>query len=103
MPVASEATARRRLIRLPEVLTTVGLSKSEVYRLVAVGQFPRPIPLGTRASAWDEGEIQDWVRARIADREKASHARSELGRKLVRTRVAAAASLSGRRHDRGHA
>ncbi|WP_308043776.1 helix-turn-helix transcriptional regulator [Burkholderia cepacia] len=39
----------------------VGLSKSEIYRRVQAGTFPKPIPLGTRAVGWLESDIQSWI------------------------------------------
>ena len=58
-----------RLLRLPDVLGRVGISRSAVYDLVARGAFPQPVKLGTRCTAWVESEIDGWVRARIAERE----------------------------------
>jgi predicted DNA-binding transcriptional regulator AlpA len=34
-----------RFLRLPEVRSRVGLSTSTIYRLMAAGQFPKPIPI----------------------------------------------------------
>ena len=56
-----------RLIRLPEVLRVVGFKKSSVYNLIATGDFPRPIKIGTRAAAWPESVIEKWVQDKIAD------------------------------------
>lgn len=58
----------KQLLRLPQVRERVGLSKSELYRLVGLGRFPRPIPLGDRARAWDADEVETWITARIAAR-----------------------------------
>jgi len=58
----------KQLLRLPQVRERVGLSKSELYRLVSLGRFPRPIPLGDRARAWDADEVEAWIAARIASR-----------------------------------
>jgi prophage regulatory protein len=60
---------RRRLIRLPEVLQTVGLSRSEWYRLISIGKAPRSVPLGARARGWDDIEVQGWIAERIAARD----------------------------------
>ena len=59
---------QKQLIRLPDVRKTVALSRSEIYRLISLGRFPRPVPLGERAVAWDSDEVQTWVRNRIAAR-----------------------------------
>lgn len=62
---------QKQLIRLPQVRQTVALSRSEIYRLISLGRFPRSVPLGARAVAWDADEVQAWVRERIAARKAA--------------------------------
>jgi prophage regulatory protein len=57
------------LERLQQVRTRTGLSRSEIYRRIAAGDFPRPIKLGERASAWAEHEVTAWIAARIAARD----------------------------------
>jgi prophage regulatory protein len=58
-----------RLVRLPEVLRRTGLSRSEVYRRVAIGSFPKPLKLGIHASAFVDAEVTAWVAARIEARD----------------------------------
>ena len=62
------AAAPVRLLRLPDVLGRVGISRSAVYDLVARGSFPQPVKLGTRCTTWVEGEVNEWIAARIAER-----------------------------------
>jgi prophage regulatory protein len=62
----------RRLIRLPEVLRSAGLSRSEWYRLISLQRAPPPVPLGDRSRAWVESEVQAWIAERIAARDKAT-------------------------------
>lgn len=57
------------LLRLPEVMARTGLSRSELYRKVASGDFPGPVKLGERASAWDSREVDRWIESRIAERD----------------------------------
>ena len=57
------------LERLPSVKARTGLSRSEIYRRVAAGDFPAPVKLGVRASAWPEHEVTAWCEARIAARD----------------------------------
>lgn len=57
-----------RLIRLPEVLECTGMTRPTLYRRIAVGEFPRQVKLGARASAWDAGEVDAWIEARKAER-----------------------------------
>ena len=58
-----------RYIRLPEVCARVGLKRSTVYRLIGLGKFPKHIKLSEHASAWIESEIDDFMIARIAERD----------------------------------
>lgn len=61
-----------KFLRLPAVLDRTGYSKSRTYALVAAGQFPKPVRIGERASAWIESEIDAWIASRIsASREAA--------------------------------
>ena len=62
------AEGHRRLIRLPEVLDSVGLSRSQWYLLISIGRAPRAVPLGQRARAWDESEVQAFIAERLAAR-----------------------------------
>ena len=56
------------LLRLPDVRAMTGLSRSEIYRRIRA-DFPQPVKLGARASAWPEHEILAWCQARIAARD----------------------------------
>lgn len=57
------------LERLPQVKARTGLSRSEIYRRIALGDFPTPIKLGLRASAWSKHEVDTWISQRIAARD----------------------------------
>ena len=67
MTAAIDAGEALRLLRLPEVVSRVGLRRSAIYRLVASGTFPPPVRLGRRCSVWPSHEIDEWIRARIAE------------------------------------
>lgn len=54
------------LLRLPEVSRRVGIKRSAIYALIERGEFPPPVRLGARVSAWPSDEIDAWVAARIA-------------------------------------
>ena len=56
--------ARDRLLRLPEVLQLVGLSKSTIYDMMSRGEFPAQVLLGRRAVGWWESQIEEWKAAR---------------------------------------
>lgn len=53
-------------LRLPEVKRRVGLSRSEIYRKIKAGEFPRPVKLSAQASAWLEHEITAWCQERLS-------------------------------------
>ena len=57
-----------RLLRLPEVKKDTGLGRSSIYKKMAEGTFPKPVPLG-RTVAWVSDEIQAWIMARIEERD----------------------------------
>ena len=57
-----------RLIRLNEVLVMTGLSRSGMYRSIEKQQFPSQVPIGDRAVAWVESEVQMWIAEKIEDR-----------------------------------
>ncbi len=58
--------SKMRFIRLPKVMERIGYSKSNIYKLMATGLFPRPVQLGARAVAWIDEEVEGWIRERIA-------------------------------------
>jgi prophage regulatory protein len=60
------------LERLPQVKARTGMSRSEIYRRITLGDFPRPIKLGSRASAWVSDEVSAFIASRIALRDQGS-------------------------------
>ncbi|WP_081062707.1 helix-turn-helix transcriptional regulator [Burkholderia cepacia] len=56
--------AANRVVRLRPLTERIGLSKSEIYRQIQAGTFPRPISLGVRAVGWLERDIEAWLTAR---------------------------------------
>ena len=60
-----------RLLRLPQVLRMVGLSKSTVYRLIKEGLFPKPVAIGPRSVGWPRRVVVAWIKKRPpADQKK---------------------------------
>jgi prophage regulatory protein len=57
---------QHKLLRLPEVKATTGLSKSSIYARIAVGTFPKQIPLGPRLVVWVESDIQNWITEQVS-------------------------------------
>lgn len=56
------------LLKLTSVIASTGLSRSHIYALAKKGEFPKPVKLTERSSAWVEAEVQKWIESRIAMR-----------------------------------
>ncbi len=56
----TETPHQLRFIRMRDLTSKVGLSRSEIYRRVKSGRFPQPIHLGARAVAWSSDLIEQW-------------------------------------------
>ena len=60
-----------RIIRLKDVLSSTGLARSTIYKYIDEGTFPRSVSLGDRCVGWVEGEVQEWILAKIEGRDLA--------------------------------
>ena len=70
---------KRSFIRLNEVLSRTGYGRTSIYRKMEEGTFPKSMKLGgppkdpsifdSRAIAWIEDEIDQWVEDRIEERQ----------------------------------
>lgn len=58
------------LIRLSEVQRRTGYSKAWIYRLMSQSRFPKSVKIGTRAIAFVESEVDDWINQRIEESRK---------------------------------
>ena len=54
-----------KILRLPEVKSKTGLSRSTIYAFIKTKQFPAPIQLGQRCVGWVEESIEKWIEDRI--------------------------------------
>lgn len=50
-----------RILRRPEVLERIGLSRSSLYLMMDEGRFPRPLRIGRRAVGWKASAIDAWI------------------------------------------
>ena len=76
----SSSKSKNRLIRLPEVLSRTGFGRTSIYRKMDEGTFPKSLKLGgpledsgkfdSRAIAWIEDEVDQWIQDRIEDRQE---------------------------------
>ena len=72
-------TLQKRLIRLPEVINRTGYGRTTIYRKMEDGSFPRSVKLGgppvdpeafdSRAVAWIENEVEQWIDSMIEGRD----------------------------------
>jgi len=61
------------ILRLPEVKSRTGLSRSTIYLRISESRFPKPISLGGRAVGWIEAEINQWLEEQIEFSRRADH------------------------------
>lgn len=78
MSTVSDKSKPSRLLRLPEVMLRVGLSKAVIYKRQSEGGFPSSVSIGVRSSAWLEEEVEQWIRARVSDRDHDSRKAKKL-------------------------
>lgn len=60
------------LMRLEAVEAAVGLKKSTLYAMIKAGEFPRPVKIGPALNGWPSSEIEQWISAKIAERDQAA-------------------------------
>ena len=56
------------LLRIKQVQYQTGLARSTIYKLMAEGDFPQPVKITSKSSAWVSSEVEDWKQARMDDR-----------------------------------
>jgi prophage regulatory protein len=71
MNAAEGSMQELKFDRLPAVLAMVGVGKTTLYTsLIPQHGFPKPVNLGGRAVVWERGEVQAWLRTRLAARQE---------------------------------
>jgi prophage regulatory protein len=51
-------------------MSLTGLGRSTIYKFMAdETDFPKSVPLGGRAVAWVESEIEEWMESRLSMRD----------------------------------
>lgn len=53
------------ILRLSQVISRTGLSRSTIYQRISEGAFPGQINLGANSVGWVESEINAWISSRI--------------------------------------
>jgi predicted DNA-binding transcriptional regulator AlpA len=62
----------RRALRQRELLQLIGVSRSQLYRMVANDQIPKPARISVGCKVWDSREIDEWLDARFAERDRSA-------------------------------
>lgn len=53
-----------RILRIDELVTTTGVSRSSLYAWMQSGHFPRPVKMGLRAVGWRASVVEAWLESR---------------------------------------
>ena len=53
-----------QLLKRCDVEKRCQISRSAIYRLMRIGQFPEPIRIGPRSVRWPVSEIEAWLKSR---------------------------------------
>ena len=56
-----------QILRLTDVITMTGLSRSTIYLRMVQGKLPNKINLGSRAVGWISSEVNEWIEERIRE------------------------------------
>lgn len=60
----------KKLLIKPIVCERVGCKRSKLDGMIRAGEFPKPLKIGATV-VWPEHEVDDWIDARIAERDAA--------------------------------
>jgi prophage regulatory protein len=55
-----DSSRQGRFLRMPDVVTSVGLSQATINRLHRSGDFPKKVRISANATGWWEGQINAW-------------------------------------------
>jgi prophage regulatory protein len=57
------------IMRRDAVEKLTGLKRSTIYEKMAKGTFPKCVPLTDKAVGWLQGEVETWLKQRVAVRD----------------------------------
>lgn len=58
---------RGRILRPVEAAKYVGMSRSSLYRLLAIKKFPAPTRMGIRAVGWTQNTLDEFIASRSTE------------------------------------
>ena len=53
-----------RIMRIPEVVALLGISRTTLWRLRCRGEFPQPIRVSCGVVGWCADDVYDWIEER---------------------------------------
>ncbi len=59
-----------KVLKAKQVAEEINVSVPQVYKLVSLGRFPKPIKLGERGSGWLTSEIDAWLQLKVDARDE---------------------------------
>jgi prophage regulatory protein len=65
----SNSNSEVTLMRIPQILEVMPISKSKFWLMVQKGEFPKPIKIG-RSSFWTIEQVQTFIRERTKQSSK---------------------------------
>ena len=66
-----------RVLRRRATEAKCGLSKTALYSKIQQGKFPKPVKLSPKSVGWLESELDQWIEARICERDSLPKRRGE--------------------------
>ena len=59
-----------KVLKAKQVAEEINVSVPQIYKLVSLGRFPKPIKLGERGSGWLTSEIDAWLQSKVDARDE---------------------------------
>jgi prophage regulatory protein len=66
-----------RILKRRAAEAKCGLSKTALYDKIQKGKFPKPVKLSPKSVGWLESELDQWIEARIRERDSLPKRRGE--------------------------
>ena len=60
---------KNNYIRIHGLVPITGLCRSQIYKLMQKGLFPKSYKLSERAVGWKSEEVENWIESRVQSNE----------------------------------
>lgn len=61
-----------QILSIKETCKRVGICRSTIFAMTRDGKFPRTIQITPKRKGFVDAEVNDWIKARIAERDEAA-------------------------------